>query len=71
MEIPRYIQNKIKQQIDACNKAKKLEKEIDNWCSLSGFDPYSKEYKETKGRFIDAVAPLNADKIKEMADKIK
>lgn len=49
MEIPKYIQNKIKQQIDACDKARKLEKEIDNWCCLSGFDPYSKDYKETKG----------------------
>lgn len=29
MEIPKYIQNKIKQQIDACDKARKLEKEID------------------------------------------
>lgn len=71
MEIPKYIQNKIKQQIDACDKARKLEKEIDNWCCLSGFDPYSKDYKETKGKLADAVAPLNADKIREIADKIK
>lgn len=71
MEIPKYIQNKIKQQIEACNKAAKLEAEIENWCQLSGFDPYSKEYKEIKGELVDAVAPLNADKIKEIADKIK
>lgn len=71
MEIPKYIQNKIKQQIDACEKAAKLEREIENWCQLSGFDPYSKEYKEIKGRLVDAVAPLNADKIKEIADKIQ
>lgn len=71
MEIPKYIQNKIKQQIDACEKAMKLEREIENWCQLSGFDPYSKEYKEIKGRLADAVAPLNADKIKEIADKIQ
>lgn len=62
---------KIKQQIDACEKAAKLEREIENWCQLSGFDPYSKEYKEIKGRLVDAVAPLNADKIKEIADKIQ
>ena len=71
MEIPKYIQNKIKQQIDACEKATKLEREIENWCQLSGFDSYSKEYKEIKGRLADAVAPLNADKIKEIADKIQ
>jgi hypothetical protein len=48
MEIPKYIQNKIKQQNEACKKASKLEAEIENWCQLSGFDPYSKEYKEIK-----------------------
>ena len=32
----------------ACKKASKLEAEIENWCQLSGFDPYSKEYKEIK-----------------------
>lgn len=71
MEIPKYIQNKIKQQIDACEKATKLEREIENWRQLSGFDSYSKEYKEIKGRLADAVVPLNADKIKEIADKIQ
>ena len=71
MEIPKYIQNKIKQQNEACKKASKLEEEIENWCQLSGFDPYSKEYKEIKGRLVDAVAPLNADKIKEIANTIE
>lgn len=52
-------------------KASKLEVEIENWCQLSGFDPYSKEYKEIKGRLVDAVAPLNADKIKEIANRIE
>ena len=52
-------------------KAEKLEREINTWCYLSGFDIYTKEYKETKGRLADAVAPLNADKIKEIADKMK
>ena len=71
MEVPKYVQNKIKQQIEACGKATKLQAEIENWCQLSGFDPYSKEYKEIKGRLNDAVAPLNANKIKEIADKIQ
>lgn len=44
--------------------------EIENWCELSGFDPYSKEYKDIYGKLIDAVSPLNADKLKEIADKI-
>lgn len=70
MEIPKYIQNKIRQQIEACRKASKLEAEIENWCTLSGFDPYSKEYKDIYGKLIDAVSPLNADKLKEIADKI-
>ena len=52
-------------------KASKLEAEIENWCQLSGFDPYLKEYKEIKGRLVDAVAPLNADKIKEIANRIE
>lgn len=52
-------------------KASKLEAEIENWCQLSGFNPYSKEYKEIKGRLVDAVAPLNADKIKEIANRIE
>ena len=54
MEIPKYIQNKIRQQIEACEKAKKLEQEIDNWCGLSGINTYNVAYKETKGRLIDA-----------------
>ena len=65
MEIPKYIQNKIRQQIEACEKAKKLEQEIDNWCRLSGINTY----KETKWRLIDAVSPINAEKLKELADK--
>lgn len=32
MELPKYIQDKIKQQNEACFKADKLEREIDNWC---------------------------------------
>lgn len=70
MEIPKYIQDKIKQQNEACIRADKLEREIDNWCDKSGIDIWSKEYKETKGILSDAVAPVNANKIKIMADKI-
>ena len=70
LEIPKYIQNKIKQQNEACFKAAKLQMEIENWCELSGLDPYSKEYKDIYGKLIDAVSPLNADKLKEIADKI-
>ncbi len=36
MEIPKYIQDKIKQQNEACFKAAKLESEIANWCDKSG-----------------------------------
>ena len=70
MEIPKYIQNKIRQQIEACEKAKKLEQEIDNWCGLSGINTYNVAYKETKGRLIDAVSPINAEKLKELADEL-
>lgn len=70
MEIPKYIQNKIRQQIEACEKAKKLEQEIDNWCRLSGINTYNATYKETKGRLTDAVSPINAEKLKELADEV-
>jgi hypothetical protein len=48
MELPKYIQDKIKQQNEAIFKAHKLEMEIDNWCDKSGIDIYSKEYMESK-----------------------
>lgn len=70
MEIPKYILGKIKQQNEAIKKAIKLEQEIDNWCNLSGIDIYDSEYKETKGKIVDAVAPIDSNKIKELADKI-
>ncbi len=70
MELSKYIQDKIKQQNEACFKAAKLEREIDNWCDKSGIDIWSKEYKETKGTLYDAVAPVNGNKIKEIADRI-
>lgn len=54
----------VKKQVNQKQKLK-------NWCQLSGFDPYSKEYKEIKGRLVDAVAPLNADKIKKIANTIE
>ena len=49
MELPKYIQDKIKQQNEAVFKVQRLEMEIDNWCDKSGIDIWSKEYKETKG----------------------
>ncbi len=70
MELPKYIQDKIKQQNEACFKAAKLESEIDNWCDKSGIDIWSKEYKETKGTLDDAVAPVSGNKIKEIANRI-
>lgn len=42
MEVPKYVQNKIKQQIEAYGKAAKLQAEIENWCQLSGLDPIFK-----------------------------
>ena len=70
MELPKYIEDKIKQQNEACFKASKLEREIDNWCDKSGIDIWSKEYKETKGTLDDAVAPVSGNKIKQIADRI-
>lgn len=66
MELPRYIQDKIKQQNEAVYKAQKLEREIDNWCDKSGIDIWSKEYKETKGQLEDAVAPIDGDQIAKL-----
>ena len=47
VELPKYIQNKIKQQNKAVFKAQQLEREIDNWCDKSGIDIYSEEYAQT------------------------
>ena len=37
---------------------------------MSGIDIYDSEYKETKGKIVDAVAPIDSNKIKELANKI-
>ena len=66
MELPKYIQDKIKQQNEAVFKAQRLEIEIDNWCDKSGIDIWSKEYKETKGQLEDAVAPVSKDLISKL-----
>ena len=66
MELPKYIQDKIKQQNEAVFKAQKLEREIDNWCDKSGIDIWSKEYRETKGQLEDAVAPVSKDLISKL-----
>lgn len=66
MELPKYIQDKIKQQNEAVFKTQRLEMEIDNWCDKSGIDIWSKEYKETKGQLEDAVAPVSIDLISKL-----
>lgn len=66
MELPKYIQDKIKQQNEAVFKAQKLEREIDNWCDKSRIDIWSKEYGETKGQLEDAVAPVSKDLISKL-----
>lgn len=66
MELPKYIQDKIKQQNEAVFKAQKLEREIENWCDKSGIDIWSDEYKECKGKLEDAVAPLYGDRIAKL-----
>ena len=71
MGIPKYIEKKIMQQIEYCEKAKKLEREIDEWCGMSGFDPYTEEWRDTKGKLQDAVAPINLKKLKQMAENLE
>lgn len=71
MELPKYIQDKIKQQNEMYFKAAKLEREIDNWCDKSEIDIWSNEYKETKGTLDDAISPINGNRIKELAARIK
>lgn len=44
MELAKYIQDKIKQQNKAMFKARKLEREIGDWCEKLGIDIWSKEY---------------------------
>lgn len=66
MELPKYIQDKIRQQNEAVFKAQKLEREIDNWCDKSGIDIWSEEYNETKGQLEDAVAPIDGDRITKL-----
>ena len=66
MELPKYIQNKIKQQNDAVFKAQKLEMEIDNWCDKSGIDIWSREYQETKAPIEEAVGAISRDQIEKL-----
>ncbi len=61
MELPKYIQNKIKQQNEAVRKAKELQCEIFNWSDKSGIDIWSKEFKQANGSLSEAVAPINKD----------
>jgi len=64
--LPKYIQNKIRQQNEAVFKAQKLEREIEDWCDKSGIDIYSDEYIGCKGQLEDAVAPLYGDGIAKL-----
>lgn len=66
MELPKYIQNKIKQQNKAVFKAQQLEREIDNWCDKSGIDIYSEEYAQTKAQIEDAVGAISGDLIAKL-----
>ena len=66
MELPKYIQNKIKQQNKAVFKAQQLEREIDNWCDKSGIDIYSEEYVQTKAQIEDAVGAVSENLIAKL-----
>ena len=61
MELPKYIQNKIKQQNEAVRKAQDIGCEILNWCDKSGIDTWSKEYKQANGSLSEAVAPIDEE----------
>ena len=69
MELPKYIQDKIKQQNKAVFKAWKLEMEIDEWCENSGINIYSEEYQETKAPIKDSVGPVSGILIQELYEK--
>jgi hypothetical protein len=66
MELPQYIQNKIRQQNESVSKARKLEIEVDNWCANSGIDIWGEEYEKTKGRLVNAVTPIDGDAVKRL-----
>ena len=60
MELPKYIQNKIKQQNEAIRKAQDIRCEILNWSDKSGIDTWSKEFKQVNGSLAE-VAPIDAE----------
>lgn len=66
MELPKYIQDKIRKQNEHVRKAKELQIEIEHWCSLSNIDVWSEEYRKTKGMLSDAVAPIDGNKLLEL-----
>jgi len=71
MEIPKYIQDKIRKQNEYCKKARDLEDEISNWCDKSGIDIYSREFNcRVKGALADAVAPISGERLQEIVDKM-
>lgn len=71
MEIPKYIQDKIRKQNEYCKKARDLEYEISNWCDKSGIDICSREFDcEVRGSLADAVAPISGERLQEIVDEI-
>lgn len=65
-ELPKYIQNKIRQQNEAVFKAQKLELEINNWAEKSGIDIWSDEYKDVKAQIEDAVGAIDGTRIAKL-----
>jgi len=71
MELPKYIQEKIKKQNKHVFEAQKLEREIDNWCDKSGIDIWSEEYKQTKAEIGDAVGAVSGKLIQKIYNQIE
>ena len=70
MELPKYIQNKIKQQNEAIRKAQDIRCEILNWSDKSGIDTWSKEFKQINGSLAEAVAPIDAEILLQLYNKV-
>lgn len=70
IELPKYIQNKIKQQNDLVRKAQDIRCEILNWSDKSGIDTLSKEFKQANGSLSEAVAPIDEEILSQLYKKI-
>ena len=66
MELPAYIQEKIKKQNHLITDAWCIAREIDEWCAKKGIDIESEEYKECRSNVKSAVSPINIQEIKRM-----